>query len=263
MKMASNESGGAVWATAGGQGTASILERKGQMATITGSFEPGKQFEDVLAHLPISATTVYRKGQVVYGPDSPSRSIHLLVSGRMEISQRADDGSEVLLEIVLPEELFGESAFLPPARVCEQARAVVDATVMAWAVSDIEHLVMRRPGLAVALLQIVSKRNAELVRRIESFSIDTIVQRLARSLIRLSERLGSPEGDGCVRMMPLTHTLLSRYVGTSREIVTQHMNRLRRRGLVNYSRTGISFHCNTLRTVFDGTACEVSAQVND
>jgi CRP-like cAMP-binding protein len=233
------------------------------MASNTASFEPSKQFEDVLAYLPISASTMYRKGQVVYGPDSPSKSIHLLVTGRVEISQRAEDGSDVLLEIVLPEGLFGESAFVASPRASEQARAPVDATVMAWAVSDIENLLTRRPRLAVALLQILSQRNVELIRRIESFSIDTIEKRLARSLIHLSERLGSPERDGCVRMMPLTHTLLSRYVGASREIITHHMNGFRRRGLVNYSRAGISFHCNTLRTVFDETACHASAQANN
>jgi CRP-like cAMP-binding protein len=232
------------------------------MASNTASFESDKQFEDLLAHLPISLITMYRKGEVVYGPDSPSKSIHLLVTGRMEISQRGEDGREVLLEIVLPEELFGESAFVASPRL-EQARAVVDATVMAWAVSDMEDLLTRRPRLAVALLQILSQRNAELIRRIESLSFDTVEKRLARSLIRLSERLGSPESDGCVRMIPLTHTMLSRYVGASREIVTHHMNGFRRRGLVNYSRAGISFHCNTLRTVFDGNARHASAQTNN
>jgi CRP/FNR family transcriptional regulator len=181
----------------------------------------------------------------------------------MEISQRAEDDSDVLLEIVLPEELFGESAFLASSRASEQARALVDATVMAWALSDIENLLTRRPRLAIALLQILSQRNAELIRRIESFSIDTVEKRLARSLIHLSERLGNEELDGCLRMMPLTHTLLSRYIGTSREIVTHHMNEFRRRGLVNYSRAGISVHCDSLRTVLDGTPCRNSAQAND
>jgi CRP-like cAMP-binding protein len=233
------------------------------MASNTTSLEPGKKFEDVLAHLPICATKMYRKGQVVYGPDSPSNSIYLLVTGRMEISQRAEDDSDVLLEIVLPEELFGESAFLASSRASEQARALVDATVMAWALSDIENLLTRRPRLAIALLQILSQRNAELIRRIESFSIDTVEKRLARSLIHLSERLGNEELDGCLRMMPLTHTLLSRYIGASREIVTHHMNEFRRRGLVNYSRAGISVRCDRLQTVLDGTPCRNSSQAND
>jgi CRP-like cAMP-binding protein len=176
-----------------------------------------------------------------------------VVAGKVGISQIAENGREVLLEIVRPDELFGESAFLDLPRLAERAAAVEDVKVMTWAVSDIETLVTKRPRLAVALLQILAKRNAEFTRRIESFSIDTIERRLARSLLRFSERLGTPEEDGSVRMMPFTHVLLSRYVGTSREIVTYYMNRFRRQGYVSYSQRGIVLYGDTLRTVLDRT----------
>jgi CRP-like cAMP-binding protein len=209
--------------------------------------------EDVLEHLPISSITEYRKGRLIYGPGKVSESIYLVVTGKVGISQIAENGREVLLEIVRPDELFGESAFLDLPRLAERAAAVEDVKVMTWAVSDIETLVTKRPRLAVALLQILAKRNAEFTRRIESFSIDTIERRLARSLLRFSERLGTPEEDGSVRMMPFTHVLLSRYVGTSREIVTYYMNRFRRQGYVSYSQRGIVLYGDTLRTVLDRT----------
>jgi hypothetical protein len=47
---------------------------------------------------------------------------------------------------------------------------------------------------------------------------------LARSLIRFAERLRTRENDGTARIMPLAHELLSRHVGTSRELVTLYMN---------------------------------------
>ena len=220
------------------------------MAAITTSPAVYTRIEDVLAHLPVSRTTEYSKGQMIYGPDRLSKSIYLVVEGKVGVSQIAENGSEVLLEIVRPDELFGESAFLdvPPS---ERATAIEKAKVMTWAVSDMEDLVMKRPRLAVALLQILALRNAEFTRRIESFSIDTIERRLARSLIRFSERLGTPEEDGSVRMMPLTHALLSRYVGTSREIINHYMNRFRKQGYVSYSRRGIVLYGDTLRTVLD------------
>jgi CRP/FNR family cyclic AMP-dependent transcriptional regulator len=209
------------------------------------------QIEDVLAHLPISSTTEYRKGHVIYSRADASRSLYLVVTGKVGISQVADDGSEVLLEIVRPDELFGESAFLNAARNTEEAKVIEKATLMTWAVSEMEGLVMKRPRLAVALLQVLAQRNAELTRRIESLSVDTTQQRLARSLIHFSERLGTPEEDGSIRMMPLTHELLSRYVGTSREIVTQYMNRLRKQGCLSYSRRGILLHRDILEAVLD------------
>jgi CRP-like cAMP-binding protein len=98
---------------------------------------------------------------------------------------------------------------------------------------------MKRPRLAVALLQIQVQRTLDMTQRIESFSADNIARRLARSLIRFSERLGSVEADGSVRMSAFTHELLSQYVGTSREIVTHYMNQFRRMGYLQYSRRGI------------------------
>ena len=223
------------------------------MAAVTTSPVSPRRTEDVLAHLPVSSTTEYGKGQAIYGPDNLSDSIYLVVTGKVGISQIAEDGSEVLLEIVRPEELFGESAFLAAPRRSERATAIEKARLMTWAISDMEELVTRRPRLAVALLQIFAQRNAEFTRRIESFAVDSIERRLARSLLRFSERLGTVEEDGSVRMMPFTHALLSQYVGTSREIVTHYMNQFRKQGYMNYSRQGIFLYRDTFKTMLDST----------
>jgi CRP/FNR family cyclic AMP-dependent transcriptional regulator len=209
------------------------------------------QHEDVLAHLPASSTMEYGKGELIYGRDDSSKNLYLVVTGKVGISHITDEGSEVLLEIVRPDELFGESAFLNVSRRPEEAKVIEKATLMTWAISDMQDLVMKRPRLAVALLQVLAQRNAELTRRIESFSVDTIERRLARSLIRFSERLGTPDEDGSIKMMPFTHEMLSRYVGTSREIITQYMNRFRKEGRLSYSRRGILLHRDTLQAVLD------------
>jgi CRP/FNR family transcriptional regulator len=188
-------------------------------------------------------------GQVIYGPECPSSSIYLLVAGKVRISQLAAAGTEVLHDIIRPEEIFGESAFLDSRSASERAIAAEKCKVMSWEVSDMENLVTNRPRLAVALLQIFAQRNAEAALRIESFATDTIEQRLARSLLRFSERLGTLEPGGTERMMPLTHALLSQYVGTSREIITHYMNRFRDKGYIQYSRLGIVLYRNDLKSV--------------
>jgi CRP-like cAMP-binding protein len=204
-------------------------------------------FEDVLDHLPVTATVSYPKGEVIYGPDQPSTNIFLIAAGKVKLSQIAEDGREILLEIIRPDELFGESAFVNGHRHSEQATALESAQLMMWPVSAVEDLVTKRPRLAVSLLQISAQRTVDFAHRIESFSIDKIERRLARSLIRFSERLGTPEEDGSVRMMPLTHEMLSRYIGTSREIVSQHMSRFRKQGYVIYSRHGILLYRDALK----------------
>jgi len=217
------------------------------MTSSTPLLETSARTEDILAHLPVARTTQYSKGQAIYGPERLSNSVYLVVAGTVGISQIAGDGSEVLLEIVRPDELFGESAFLDASRRSERATAIESAKLMTWAVSEMQNLVMQRPRLALALLQTLAKRNSEFTRRIESLSVDNVERRLARSLIRFSERLGAPEENGSVRIMPLTHEMLSRYVGTSREVVTQLMIRFRKQGYVSYSRHGILLNPDTLK----------------
>src|SRR5215510_15697268 len=184
------------------------------------TFATPKPLEDPLAHLPCSSIVEYKKGQVIYNQDQPSTNIHLIIEGKIKVSRLADDGPQVVVDIYQPDEFFGESAFLNLPHRCEQAVGLENTKLMAWSTAEIDDIIMRRPKLAVALLQILAQRTMDFTHRIESFSVDNISRRLARTLIRFSERLGTQEEDGSVRMVPFTHELLSQYVGTSREIVT-------------------------------------------
>ena len=184
---------------------------------------------------------------MIYNQDQPSTNIYLIIAGRIKVSRLADDGHQVVVDIYQPDEFFGESAFLNLPHRCEQATALENTKVMAWTTAEIEDLILKRPRLSVALLQILVQRTIDFARRIESFSVDNIARRLARSLIRFSERLGTVADDGSVRMTPFTHELLSQYVGTSREIVTHYMNQFRRQGYLKYSRKEVILYREAFR----------------
>jgi len=209
------------------------------MASSPTAYAPQKPLEDSLAHLPCSSIALYRKGQIIYNQDQPSTSLYLVIAGKVKVSRLADDGHQVVVDIYQPDEFFGESAFLNLLRRAEQATALDATRLMEWTSAEIEDSVIKRPRLGVAMVQMLVQRTLDLTCRIESFSTDNISRRLARSLIRFSERLGTPDQDGSVRMAAFTHELLSQYVGTSRAIVTHYMNQFRRQGYLQYSRRGI------------------------
>ena len=219
----------------------------GSMATSQAVIAPQRALEDPLAHLPCSTILEYKKGQVIYNQDQPSTSIHLVIDGKVKVCRLADDGRQVVVDIYQPDEFFGESAFLGLAQRTEIAVALENTKVMTWTTNEIEDITMKRPKLAIALLQLLVQRSMDFGYRIESFSVDNIARRLARTLIRFSERLGSKNDDGSVQMIPFTHELLSQYVGTSREIVTHYMNQFRRQGYLRYSRKGIMLYRDALK----------------
>jgi CRP-like cAMP-binding protein len=184
---------------------------------------------------------------MIYNQDQLSTNIYLIIEGRIKVSRVADDGHQVVVDIYQPDEFFGESALLNLPHRSERATALENTKVMTWTTGEIEDIITKRPRLAVALLQILVRRTIDITERIQSLTVDNIARRLARSLICFSERLGTVEEDGSVRVTPFTHELLSQYVGTSREIVTHYMNQFRRQGYLKYSRKGIILYREVFR----------------
>ena len=209
------------------------------MTTSQAVVAPQIMLEDPLALLPRSSMVEHKKGQVIYHQDQPSTSIHLVLDGRVKVTRLANDGHQTVIDICRTDDFFGETALLGLPRSLEQATALENTRLMTWTAAEIADIVLKRPMLAIALLQIVVQRTLEYRHRIESFAVDNISRRLARTLIRLSGRLGAPEPDGSYRIAHITHELLAQYMGTSREIVTHYMNKFRREGYLRYSRKGI------------------------
>src|SRR5271165_2018156 len=145
-----------------------------------------RPLEDPLAHLPCSTILEYRKGQTIYSHDQPSTSIYLVIDGKVKVCRLADDGRQVVVDIYQPDEFFGESAFVGQAQRTELAVALENTKLMTWTTVEIEEIATRRPRLAIALLQLLVRRSMDFGNRIESFSVDNIARRLARSLIRFS-----------------------------------------------------------------------------
>ncbi len=207
-----------------------------------------KALEDPVAYLPRTSGVEDGKGKLIYDCDQPAHNLYLVIRGKVKVCRVAEDGRPVVIDIYCRDDFFGESALLKLVRRGEQAVTLEPTDLMSWTAAEVEEVTLRRPRLAVALLQLQVQRSMDFGQRIESFSVDHIAQRLARSLLHFADRLGQRDEDGSVQMIPFTHQLLSQFVGTSREIVTHYMNQFRREGYLRYSRKGIAIYADALRS---------------
>ncbi len=208
-----------------------------------------------LAYLPSSTVRKCKKEQVIYGPDQGSASIYMVVTGKVKVHRIAQEGREVLVDIYHVHEFFGDSALVGAMHGHEKAVALEPGTsVMMWTGTEVEDLILRCPRLGIALLQVMAQRCIHFGWRIESFASDPIERRLARTLIRFSERFGKVLEDGSIEMIPLTHEMLSQYVGTSREVITHHMTEFRRHGYLRYSRKEVIIYPDAIMQSWAATA---------
>ena len=216
------------------------------MAPTRAASKPHATLEDPLDYLPCSPVAVHPKRHVIYDESEPSTSIYLILEGRVKVSRLAEGGRQVLVNIYRTDEFFGESVFLHLSQRPECAMALENTQLMSWTASELEELVRRQPRLGIAFAQMLARRSTEFKQRIESFSTDNVARRLARRLIRLSERMGDLEDEGSVRMLHFTHELLAEDIGTSREIVSLYMSQFRKQGYLQYSRKNIVLYRDAL-----------------
>jgi CRP/FNR family cyclic AMP-dependent transcriptional regulator len=204
-------------------------------------------YEDPLTYLPRKPVQEFAKGRVIYDPRQPNDCIYVVILGRVKITTTADDGCQTIGRIVCSEGLFGESALVGHGVRNESAVALDNVSVMSWTRGEIEQQIEREPRLGVALSQYLVTQCIELQDRIESMAVYKTPERVMLALVQLAGGLGTPMADGAARIASLTHQTIAEYVGTSREIVTFQMNRLRRQGLLRYSRRFIDIYPMAMR----------------
>lgn len=178
--------------------------------------------------------------------------LYLVVSGRVKIGTTAPGGKQVVKRIVPAEGLFGEACLLGAPSRHESATALDSVTLMSWTRAEIERQIEREPRFGVALSQYVLRLGRELADRLEAMALLKTPERVVAALLQLGASLGQARPDGVLRIPGLTHRTVSEYVGTSREIVTYRMTRLRSQGLIRYSRQFIEIDAKGLEAALRG-----------
>jgi CRP/FNR family cyclic AMP-dependent transcriptional regulator len=204
-------------------------------------------YEDPLTYLPRKPVQEFAKRRIIYDEHQPSDSLYVVILGRVKITSTAEDGFETIGRIVSAEGLFGESALVGSPVRTESAVALDNVSVMAWTRAEIEAQIEREPRLGIALAQYLVRQCIEMQDRIESMAMYKTPERVMLALVQLAGTLGTQLADGSVRIASLTHHTIAEFVGTSREIITFQMNRLRRAGMLRYSRKHIDIYAQAMQ----------------
>lgn len=134
-------------------------------------------------------------------------------------------------------EFFGESSLFP-APPEESAVAHTGATVSFWTPGEFQEIAARQREVVDCLVQLQAHRHERLIDRLDRAETCQLRERLMLSLADTAYRIGKIEGETAT-LPAITHETLSTMVGTTREIVTFHMNQLRKDGVVQFSRKEI------------------------
>jgi CRP/FNR family transcriptional regulator len=208
--------------------------------------KPGLNYEDPLMYLPRKPAYKVNKGSAIYDETNPLTNLYVVIVGRVKVSSMIGNGCQTVSRIVRTEGLFGESCLIGTSRDGESATALDNVMLMGWDRAEIEMRVEQEPRLGIALFQHMVHQCLELKDRVEAMAIQKTPERVMLALVQLATDLGTEAADGSTRIAHLTHETIGEFVGTSREVITSQMNRLRRLGMIRYSRQHLDVYTQAM-----------------
>jgi CRP-like cAMP-binding protein len=216
-------------------------------------------FHDSLIYLPWKPIKEIGKNRVIYSPENPTDCIYLIVGGRVKVTTTAPEGYETVARILCTEDLFG-AAVLVGGHSSETAVVLDAVLLMSWTREEIEAQIESEPRLGLALAQYFVRQCIALQERIEAVALRKTPERILLAFVQLADLLGTPQPDGAMRIDSLTHQTIADYVGTSREIVTFQMNRIRQLGLIRYNRRYIDVYSRAVAEALRENSIDLSEQ---
>ena len=175
------------------------------------------------------------KGAPVYSLGDSAQSVFFLRQGFVKLTSLTEDGRELILRLHQAGEVFGELCHCTGERR-EQAVAMEDCEIVELSFDEfVTHLQSNRPAFLLFLSNVAQQLSAAY-DQIQTLSFSSTMERLIRTLGRLADEFGEPDGE----WIRLTHYFrqddLAQMIGARREVVSTLLNQLREQGLINYAR---------------------------
>jgi len=175
----------------------------------------------------------YPKQSVIIHEGDASDTVYILLAGRARVFSSAEDGRDVVLDVLGPGEILGEMALDGSPRSASVMTmepttvAVLDATVLRERLkSDVD--------LAMLLVSELLGRLRKTSRAVKQLALGNVYERLA---LVLNEEFASSPGGHSIEGM--TQQDLADRIGSSRDMVNRIFKELERGGYVQVARRHI------------------------
>jgi CRP/FNR family transcriptional regulator, cyclic AMP receptor protein len=166
----------------------------------------------------------------------PGERVMVLLAGRVKVSRVDHDGRELILSIRDPGDVLGELAFIDGNPRLASVSALEPVKVLVISSRLFRAHLERTPRVAVALLQVITRRFRETTDKRAQFAESDTLGRLAERIVELAERYGTPTDGGVRVTLPLSREELAAWTGASRAGVAHALHTLRELGWIQANR---------------------------
>jgi len=182
-----------------------------------------------------------KKGQMVYAKGG-DKKIFLMVCGKIKISELNGRGDEMIKELIVPGELFGDVLLNYEGSNYEYAEVVSERAIYYMIdQQQLASMMQRNHLLMMNYMAKVSEKFKSLESRYINMISKDVKARLIYCFKEWARKEGKKSGNLVIVKSSLTHSDLANLVSTSRQTVTEILNEWRETGDISYDRKEIRF----------------------
>lgn len=186
--------------------------------------------------------TVYRGEVISYGDGGYTR-VHFLVKGKVKITDNSAAESELIKDILVEPDIFGDLSLEGQLNRFESAEALTANTVIvSFHVSDFKRILEDNPIMALNYVRNVNAKLQKLEHRHSDLVFLDTKDRLIRFIKNWARTDGNRMGDKIILNNYLTHSDIAGFIATSRQSVNMLLNELRSAGMLCYNRKHIELN---------------------
>jgi CRP/FNR family transcriptional regulator, cyclic AMP receptor protein len=191
--------------------------------------------DDLRRDCPTARIVAIRHRGTIYRQGEPGRTVFCVLDGQVTIARVSSDGATLTTAALGPGDFFGP-ALSGAAEAEDTARAKGAASIWRAPIHEWRSLLLHQPALAWDFVSILSLRQRQMERRLESFAFKRTEARLAETFRELSGGFATRCEHGFGQHLRLTQQELADLVGASRPVVSTILNQLRDKGVLGYNR---------------------------
>lgn len=184
--------------------------------------------------------STFKKNECIYQINDRSDKFYFLAKGSIKLSNIADDGRELIKNILHPMAIFGESAIGNQKFRAENAICLEDnIAVASIAVKELRILMIQNRILSNNVIQMMANKLFNTEQKFENLIFKDARSRIIEFLKDSVKKQGRQVGLEMLVKHSLTQQDIANITGTSRQTVTSVLNDLRKENMIHFDRKRI------------------------
>lgn len=170
----------------------------------------------------------FPRGSYILRAGEENDALYIILSGRVKILIPDEEGHEVILSMMGPNDFFGEMGLLDDQPRSASVETLESCETLRMTKSGFTSILKDNFDLAMIIIRNLVKRLRDADRKIESLALIDVYGRVARLIIDMAKEI---DGKWVVEHAPAKQEI-ARMIGASREMVSRVVKDLQVKGLI-------------------------------